>query len=83
LIVLCQFCTELEHGSRGIATVRSRYKKTSSKDISEEYPFFESVVRKRPLKTLQRKNIVRSRYQETSGKNIAGWRKLNVCSSDL
>jgi hypothetical protein len=27
--------------------------------------------------------IVRSRYQATASKDIAGWKRLNVCSSDL
>jgi hypothetical protein len=34
LIVSSQFCTELEHGSRGIATVESCYQATTSDDTA-------------------------------------------------
>jgi hypothetical protein len=53
LTVGSQFCTGLEHESRGIAIVRSRYQETSSKDTAEEYPVLEAVARKRLVMTLQ------------------------------
>jgi hypothetical protein len=35
-IVCSQFCTGLEHGSRGIATVNIHYQETSSENTAEE-----------------------------------------------
>jgi hypothetical protein len=43
LIVRSQFCTGLEHGSRRIIIVRSRYQETSSEGTTEKI----SIVRNR------------------------------------
>jgi hypothetical protein len=38
LRVGCQFCTELKHGSRGLAIVNIRYQETSCENIAEDQP---------------------------------------------
>jgi hypothetical protein len=53
LIVGSQFCTGLEHGSRGIITVRNCYQETSSDDTAEKSPLLEAVATKRLVKTRQ------------------------------
>jgi hypothetical protein len=53
LIVGSQFCTRLEHGSRGIDIVNTYYQETSSENTAEEYPLVEAVTRKILVKALQ------------------------------
>jgi hypothetical protein len=53
LIVSSQFCTGLEHGSRGIAIINIRYQETSSENTAGKYSLLDAVTMKRLVKTLQ------------------------------